>query len=74
MTLDLRGLSFVESFEQIRIAIELSGFSKGEIVAFIEPHENEKCRLLKLFAESVLDCKPILEEANGLYILKIMSS
>ena len=74
MTLDLRGLSFTESFRQIRDAIALACFLKEEIVAFIEAHENEKCTLLKGLTELVLDCKTILEESNGFYMLKIMPS
>jgi len=74
MTLDLRGLSFTDSFKQIRDAIALSRFLKEDIVAFIEAYENDKCTLLKGLTELLLDCKTILEESNGFYMLKIMPS
>jgi hypothetical protein len=74
MTLDLRGLSFTESFKQIRDAIALACCLQEEIVAFIEAHENGKCMMLKGLTELVLDCKTILEESNGFYMLKIMPS
>jgi hypothetical protein len=74
MTLDLRGISFTDSFKLIRDAAALSCFLKEDIVAFIEAYENDKCTLLKGLAELVLDCKTILEESNGFYIIKIMPS
>ncbi len=74
MTLDLRGLSFIDSFKQIRDAIALACSLKEEIIAFIEANENEKCTLLKGLTELLLDCKTILEESNGFYMLKIMPS
>jgi ABC-type cobalamin/Fe3+-siderophores transport system ATPase subunit len=74
MTLDLRGLSFSDSFKEIRDAIVLAYTLKEEIVAFLGANENEKCTLLKGFIELLLDCKIILEESNGFYMLKIMPS
>lgn len=74
MILDLRGLSFNDSFKQVRDAITLSCSSKEEVVAFIEAHENEKCTLIKGLTELLLGCKTILEETNGFYMLKIMPS
>lgn len=74
MTLDLRGLSFTDSFKQVRDAIVLSRLLKEEVIAFIEAHENEKCTLIKGFTELVLDCKTIIEESNGFYMLKIMTA
>jgi len=74
MTLDLRGLSFSDSFKQIRNAIALACTLKEEIVAFIDTNENEKCTMLKGLTELLLDCKTILEESNGFYMLKIMPS
>jgi hypothetical protein len=74
MTLDLRGLTFIDSFKQIRDAIAVACSLKEEIVAFIDTNENEKCTLLKGLTELLLDCKTILEESSGFYMLKIMPS
>ncbi|RJR23053.1 MAG: hypothetical protein C4581_00080 [Nitrospiraceae bacterium] len=74
MTLDLRGLSYSDSFKQVKEAIALSCPGKDEVVAFIDAHEHEKCTLLKGFSELLLDCKTNLEESNGMYLLKIMPS
>jgi hypothetical protein len=74
MTLDLRGLSYTDSFKQLKDAITLSCSLKEEVVAFLEAHENEKCTLIKGFIELLFGCKTILKESNGLYMLKIMPS
>ncbi len=74
MTLDLRGLTFTDSFKQVKDAIALSCSGKEEVIAFVEAHEHEKCTLIKGFTEVLLDCATSLEESNGFYMLKIMPS
>jgi hypothetical protein len=74
MTLDLRGLSYGDSFKQVKDAVALSSSGKEEVVAFIDAHEHEKCTLLKGFSELLLDCRTNLEESNGMYLLKIVPS
>jgi len=72
MILDLRGNSIIDSFYQIKDAVALSSFLKEDIVAFIDTHDNDKCTLIKGLAELILDCKTILEESSGFYMLKII--
>ncbi len=71
MILDMRGLSYDEVFREIRDALSQFPSCKNDFEVFIDAHEFEKCTVIRGFFELLCQCKTIVKETCGFYVLKI---
>ncbi|RJR22804.1 MAG: hypothetical protein C4581_00415 [Nitrospiraceae bacterium] len=69
--LDMRGIPYKDAFMQIRDAVN-ADMSKGEVLVFCDSKEYEKCMAIKGFAEILLGCKTVINEAGGFYMIRII--
>lgn len=72
MTLDVRGLHYIEIFDQIRDVLSCVNAQNEDIDVFVDANEFEKCIVLKGFVENLMKVKTDIEETCGFYILKIV--
>lgn len=72
MTLDMCGLSYLETFQQIKNAVEDFRGNRGNVVIFFNSNEQGKCRITQGFVEKVLECKTRLVEVFGFNVIEGM--
>lgn len=72
MTLDVRGLHYIEIFDQIRDVLSCVHSQNDNIDVFVDAKEFEKCIVLKGFVNNLAEVKADIEETCGFYILKIV--
>ncbi len=72
MTLDIRGLSYIDAFKQVRDAVSCFHTHDEDVIVFVDADELQKCTSMKDFVEMFLECETVIEETGGYYILKIM--
>ncbi len=72
MTLDIRGLPYIDAFKQVKDAVSSFHTHDEDVIVFVDSDELEKCTIIKGFVEILLECKTVIQETGGYYILKIM--
>lgn len=73
MILDVRGVPYMEIFIQVRDAVNEmnSKLLPADVTVFLDSDESDKCMAVKGVAEVLLDCRAIIREANGYYVVQI---
>ncbi len=71
MVLDIRELSFIDSFKKIRSAYLESLDKQEDIMVVVGTSENDRLDTIKDFIKNCLNCRPTMQESNGYYVLKI---
>ncbi len=71
MTLDIRGLPYVDAFKQVKDAVSRIHAYDEDVIVFVNANEHEKCNLIKGFVEILLECKTVIEKTGEYYILRI---
>jgi hypothetical protein len=72
MIIDARGLSFSETFKELRDIVYYGGTSRDDVLVFVDAYDNEKLNLIKGFVEILLECITVVAKANGYYVIKIV--
>jgi hypothetical protein len=71
MIIDARGLSYMDTFKQVKDAVFICRPKFEDLMIFVESHQYEKYSLIKGFIEILLECETTMEETAGYYVIRI---
>lgn len=72
MVIDARKFSFSEIFKELRDVVYQGLASRDDVLVFLNAHDCEKLNLITGFVEILLECKTLVVEANGYYVVKVI--
>ncbi len=71
MIIDAQSMTYEDTFKKLRDAVAKKHHSSDDLQVFVESNDSEKCLFIKGFAETLLDRKINIQEAEGYYILTV---